>query len=256
MNDSQLAALNKRLDRIEERILRSSDTTHRVSDRLQRRLYAQVEALINLYRDLDGLPSLPALRNWALSPDTARELHALISTYRPSHVVELGGGASTVLLGHMKMAGQIERITSVEHDPVYFELTLRSLELQGLTDAVDLVLAPLDEVGVGDGQATWYSLVTDDIDAIDLLIVDGPPASTGELARFPAVPALIGRMNPGCMIVVDDFDRADETLMVEQWRADYPFELLRVNRAVEKSLAVLECVPLVSTEWQEGQTDA
>lgn len=255
MDDRELAALNKRLDQIEQRILKSSETTHRVADRLQRRLYAQVEALINLHRDLDGLPSLPALRNWALSPDTARELHALISTYRPSHVAELGGGASTVLLGHLSMAGRVDRITSIDHDAVYYELTRQSLELHGLADAVDLVLAPLDEIQVGDDQATWYSLVTDDIAPIDLLIVDGPPASTGKLARYPAVPALLGRMNPGCMIVVDDFDRPDETAMVERWRAEYPLELLRVNRTVEKSLAVLEYVPPRSTESQEGQPD-
>lgn len=255
MTNDELAALNKRLDQIEQRILKSSETTHRVSDRLQRRLYAQVEALINLHRDLDGLPSLPALRNWALSPDTARELHALISTYRPTHVVELGGGASTVLLGHMKMAGRVERITSIEHDALYYELTRQSLALHGLLDAVDLVLAPLDEVRVGDDQATWYSLAIDGIVPIDLLIVDGPPASTGQLARYPAVPALFDRMNPGCMIVVDDFDRPDETAMVDRWRAEYPLEYLRVNRAVEKSLAVLEYVPPRSTELQEGQPD-
>lgn len=240
MNDAQYAALNRRLDAIEQRIRASSDTTHRVTDRLQRRLYAQIEALIGLYRDIDDLPSLPALRGWAISPDTARVLHELLRTYRPRHVLECGSGASTVLLGHLKVAGLVERVTSLDHDPVFLELTRQRLRSAGLLDEVDLVFAPLVERGIEQAPTTWYDVDVDGLASIDLVIVDGPPTATNALARYPAVSILSAMMNDGCLIVVDDYERPAESDMVTAWRDEYPLAPIVVDRTVEKSLAVLE----------------
>lgn len=243
MDDAQYQQLLKRLDSLEDRVRRTSETTHRVSDRLLRRLYAQVEALIGLYRDLDGLPSLPPLRNWAVSPDTARRLHALVRTYRPKHVVECGSGASTVMLGHLRLAGMVETITSLDHDPVYVELTRRNLRDAGLLDEVDLVHAPLVERQFDGGPALWYDVDHTGLDPIDLLIVDGPPSSTGPQARFPALPILAPRLAPGCLIVIDDYERDDEQAMVERWSEAYPVEMFLIDHGVEKALAVLEYQP-------------
>ena len=243
MNDAQYAALNRRIDQLEQRIRATSETTHRVTDRLQRRLYAQVEALIGLYRDLDGLPSLPPLRNWAISPDTARALHAIIKTYQPAHVLECGSGASTVMLGHLQMAGLIERVTSIDHEPVFFELSRQRLRNAGLLDVVDLRFSPLTEREAHDRTSPWYDVDPGDLHPIDLVIVDGPPASTGPQARYPAVPVLAPAMNPGCLIVVDDYERPDEIAMVDAWRDQFPVELLTLDHTVEKALAVLEFRP-------------
>ena len=243
MNDAQLAALNRRIDTLEQRLRATSETTHRVSDRLQRRLYAQVEALIGLYRDLDGLPSLPPLRNWAVSPDTARVLHALIKTYRPHHVLECGSGASSVMLGHLRLAGLVEQVTSLDHEPVYFELTRQRLRTAGLLEAVDLRFSPLIERSAGERQAMWYDIDPDDLEPVDLVIVDGPPSSTGPQARYPVLPILVSAMNPGCLIVVDDYERPDEIAMVDEWREQFPVELITLDHSVEKALAVLEYVP-------------
>jgi predicted O-methyltransferase YrrM len=256
VNDAQYAALNRRLDTIEQRIRASSETTHRVTDRLQRRLYSQVEALIGLYRDLDGLPTLPPLRGWAVSPDTARLLHGLIKTYRPRHVLECGSGASTVMLGHLQMAGLIERVTSLDHEPLFFELTRQRLRTAGVLDVVDLRFAPLTDRIANDRTAPWYDIDTDGIEPVDLVIVDGPPSNTGPQARYPALPILAPVMNPGCLIVVDDYERQDELLMVDAWREQYPVELIALDHKVEKALAVLEYRPdRESLEQQQEETD-
>jgi predicted O-methyltransferase YrrM len=243
MDDKDLAALNRRLDTIEQRLRISSETTQRVSNRLQRRLYAQVEALIGLYRDLDGLPALPPLRNWALSPDTARVIHALIRSYRPRHVMECGSGASSVMLGHLKAAGVIDRVTSIEHEPMYLELSRQQLHRAGVLDMVDLRFCPLIERRAGDRTAIWYDVDVADLDPVDLVIVDGPPSNTGPQARYPVVPILEAVMNPGCLIVVDDYERPDEVAMVEAWRDQFPCELITLDHTVEKALAVLEYRP-------------
>lgn len=252
MNDAQYAALNRRIDILEQRIRTSSETTQRVSDRTQRRIYAQVEALIGLYRDLDGLPSLPPLRGWALSPDTARVLHGLIRTYRPRHVLECGSGASTIMLGHLMMAGVIDRVTSLEHEPIYLELTRQRLRTAGLLDVVDLRFAPLTDRTVGAKTARWYDVDLSSIDPVDLAIVDGPPSKAAAQARYPAVPILAPLMNPGCLIVVDDYERKDEIDMVGAWRTDFPVELIHLDHTVEKALAVLEYRSDGTANQQEG----
>lgn len=243
MDDRRAVELDRRLDDLEKRIRATSETIHRVSDRTQRRLYSQIEALIGLYRDLDGLPTLPPLRNWALSPDTARELHALIATFAPRHAVECGSGASTVLLGHLRLAGRVEQVTSIDHEPVYFELTRQRLRSAGLLEAVDLRFSPIVDRVVEDQPMPWYDIDAPDLEPIDLLIVDGPPGSAGPRARYPAVPLLVERMRPGCLVVVDDYDRDDEQTMVDLWRERYGLELIELNHAVEKSMAVLEYRP-------------
>jgi predicted O-methyltransferase YrrM len=256
MNDDQYGALIRRLDELEHRIRASSETTHRVTDRLQRRLYAQIEALIGLYRDLDGLPTLPPLRNWAISPDTARALHALISTYRPQHVLECGSGASSVMLGHLRMAGLIGRVTSLDHEPLYFELTRQQLRTAGLLEVVDIRFSPLVERQAHDRVAEWYDVDVSDLAPVDLVIVDGPPASTGPQARYPALPILEPALNPGCLIVIDDYERPDEIAMVESWRERFPLELIKLDHTVEKALAVLEYRPHRATTDPHEESDS
>ena len=56
-----------------------------------------------------------------------------------------------------------------------------------------------------------------DLTDIDLLIVDGPPGSTGTRARFPAYPLLSERLAPSALILVDDLQRSDERAVVDAW---------------------------------------
>lgn len=243
VTNSEFERLLAKLGRIESKVEANSASAQRISDRFHRRLYAQIEALIGLYRDLDGLQALPPLRNWAISPDSARQLVALIRTTRPAHVVECGGGASSVLLGHLAMAGHIGSVTTLEHDPLWYELTHQRLVEQGLESNVDLVFSPLVERGVGASSQRWYAVDVDAIDEIDLVLVDGPPNATADMARAPAAPLLLPRCRPGCLFVVDDFIRDEEQRMVDRWLTDHPMRLVRYNESVEKWLAVVEYQP-------------
>jgi hypothetical protein len=97
---------------------------------------------------------------------------------------------------------------------------LEQLHLHGLAEVVTLVTAPLVERPAPDGrQLRWYAPVYEPAlgEPIDLLLVDGPPGAGGPRARYPAVPLLAPHLAPGCAILLDDGDRADEREIAETW---------------------------------------
>lgn len=238
---------DRRIDEILERVQRLEKTIALTEKRLKSflvdRIYSQVEALIGLHRELDRLPSLPPLRRWALSPDTARAIVEMVIENKPSHVLECGSGASSVLLGHLKQGGLISKVTCLEHDPVWYEHTRFLLRNAGLLDSVDLWFAPLIETEISNRRQRWYDIDAEFVTPIDILIVDGPPNKTGVNARWPALPLLISSCNPGCKIVLDDFARVEEQKVVEEWLEEFPVRLIRRDQTLEKWLAVLEYVP-------------
>ncbi len=56
----------------------------------------------------------------------------------------------------------------------------------------------------------------------DVLFIDGPPNTTGLLARYPALPMLMDRLSPGAVIVLDDAARMMEQAAIRRWRRDFP----------------------------------
>src|SRR5690606_18547556 len=104
-----------------------------------------------------------------------------------------------------------------------------SIRRHGLGATVEVRHAPL--------VARWYEAsVFADIDTIDLLIVDGPPATTGQLARYPALPLLAERLSPGAVVVLDDAERDAEAEIARRWCEEFGFR--RVDEHVSR-LAVL-----------------
>ena len=72
-------------------------------------------------------------------------------------------------------------------------------------------------------------------DTIDLLIIDGPPVKTNQLARYPALPLLFSKLSKECIIILDDAARPSEqqagvsdhgTRERTLWKEVYPCVLL------------------------------
>ena len=64
----------------------------------------------------------------------------------------------------------------------------------------------------------WYKLdnLPNEIEA-DLLVIDGPPQNTAELARYPALPLLHKHLNKNSFIILDDAHRDGEIEIVKRW---------------------------------------
>ena len=181
-----------------------------------------VEALLQLNRLVEPRFSMPSLGGWAIAPRSMLAVIEHVLRERPRVVVELGSGASTVWLGYavQRYGGHV---LSIDHLESYASNTRAMIEDHGLTGVTDVRVAELREVELADGRWSWYDPAQfEDVRRIDLLVVDGPPGSTGPEARFPAVPMLRDRLVTGSIVVLDDARRRDEASILERWAEQFP----------------------------------
>ncbi|MGO2111258.1 MAG: class I SAM-dependent methyltransferase, partial [Pseudoclavibacter sp.] len=178
----------------------------------------QVEALIQLLSRVDTLTQrFPSSGGWAMTPDSLLLLSDLIRERKPRVIVELGSGSSTVWLGNFARDVGAE-LHSFEHLEEYRNATSRDLERFKLEDTVSLNLAELTDIEIDGETRRWYNpQAFEGLSEIDMLIVDGPPKSTGPEPRLPAFTMLREHLAPGALIVVDDLQREAETTMVRTW---------------------------------------
>ena len=161
---------------------------------------------------------LPYFTRWSSSPALAARLIGMVHRYRPTQIVELGSGVSTVVMAAAVRNAGSGHVTSLDHDPVYAAKTRHELEEQGLSQWATVIDAPLVTVETARGPAPWYDVSgIDGLQQIDLLIVDGPPRKTHKDARLPAFEILGDRLTPGAHVVLDDTARRDEAGSVAAW---------------------------------------
>ena len=202
--------------------------------------FRQLEALQNLSAVLPANDVVPATRGWAASPDLLVVLVDLVITQRPSLVVECGSGASTLWLARAMRRFKIDgRIIALDHDPVFGGKTRDLLARHDVRDLAEVRDAPLESFSLDGETYSWYARrAWEDLTGIDLLFVDGPPATTGHQARYPALPLLRGSLSPVATAVLDDLIVPDMQKVLRLWLDAYPdfgSELL----PLEKQAAVL-----------------
>ena len=223
------------------------ETVRRLGARVEREVkneikltFRQLEALHNLTAVLPPNDVLPATRGWAASPDLLMVLVDLVVSERPSLVVECGSGASTLWLAlAMRRFGVDGRIVALDHDPVFGAKTRDLLARHDVSDLAEVRDAPLESFSLDGETYSWYARrAWEDLKGIDLLFVDGPPATTGHQARYPALPLLSGLLSPGATAVLDDLVVPDMQKVLQLWLDAYPdfgSEIL----PLEKQAAVL-----------------
>lgn len=201
-----------------------------------RSLYEQLESLSGLYRELDMAAGLPPMRGWAGSPDFLWHLVRHARRRRPRVVVECGSGVSTVVLARCMQLNGEGHVYSMDHDPVFAEKTRGELKAYGLDAWATVFDAPLGVREINGECWTWYTSVEvpEGID-IDMLVIDGPPYTTGDLARYPAGPLLLDRVTEGGAVFMDDYGRTDEKAVARRWREEWPDYIFTELRA-EKGL--------------------
>jgi hypothetical protein len=167
-------------------------------------------------------PLPPLGGDWAIFPDFAGLIVRTIRQQRPRVVVELGSGVSTVITAYM-MKRYAGHLVSVDHSEEFMAVTRQNVRQHGLQEFVTFVHAPLCDMRVDGREHTWYR--TSDLRVsgpIDLLVVDGPVASTCPLARYPALPMLRERMAESFTVLMDDTRRRDEREIIRLWSERYP----------------------------------
>ncbi|MGJ3237150.1 MAG: class I SAM-dependent methyltransferase [Anaerolineae bacterium] len=230
-----------------------ADDTHALLQRIEQHLqklargqellYEQVEALLNLHAMLSPLNApLPAMRKWAISPDFGILLYSLLSEYHPMHVVELGGGVSTIITGYYCTHAGVGTVRAFDHHPLYAQLARKQLDAHQLIDVARVTHAPLMSIVLSDQAWEWYDPnAFSGLYAIDFLTIDGPPQQDNplEMARYPALPLLYDRLSSGAIILVDDYHREHEQRCVARWLDE--FDLVHLQTVDnEKGAVVLQ----------------
>ncbi|MET0425324.1 MAG: class I SAM-dependent methyltransferase [Actinoplanes sp.] len=187
------------------------------TDLLLRAQTREVEALAQLFGGFTPRAPMPSSGGFALNPTDLLDLLHLIRTRRPRLVLELGSGTSSVWIAYaLEQLGG--RLVSLDHDPGYAARTREALAAHGLTGVAEVRDAPLRPVDLDGRSFPWYDTAAlTDLDGVDLLLIDGPPAKTGPDARYPAMRVLEDRLADAATVVFDDANREDEQAAMRRW---------------------------------------
>ena len=116
---------------------------------------------------------------------------------------------------------------TLEHNLDWAELLKVLLQEQGLSDQATVVPAPLVACNSALENNLWYDLTLFRSQfskkAIDLLLVDGPPAydERRRLSRYPALPALRDLLAPDFAVALDDINRSGEAEIIAKWATEF-----------------------------------
>jgi hypothetical protein len=216
---ASIARVSKRVERVERTAATFGERWPEIDERL-----SEIAAISQL-SSVDVPYPLP-LGGWAFLWDAAVILAQEIAVAQPRVVVELGSGASSLVVGQLLRRLGAGHVYSLEHDSEFARTTRRHVSAMGLDEWVTIFDAALTDQIVSGEQFRWYT-VPDDVQAlsrIDVLIVDGPPQSIDYegTPRYPALPVFAGKLGPGSIVFVDDGIRAAEKRMLTRWEAEQP----------------------------------
>lgn len=196
----------------------------------------QLEDLLALYHQLSPIGWLPRMRGWAASPDFLRVVVEQIQERRPQVILELGSGTSTIVAAFTLESLGRGRLYSLDHEQDFLHITASMIKEHALEERATIIHAPLVPSTVN--NQLWYDAASVPNVAIDMLIIDGPPLSTGPMARYPAIPMLFDRLSADARVILDDSARSDEKACVSRWLQEHP-ELAVRSFDCEKGCVVL-----------------
>ena len=211
---------------------KSSSETHEVS--------SDIAYLVSTIR-----PQIPLLfsRSWAATPRFLLELYLEIRRKKPNFVLDLGSGMTTLITAFALRANGCGRVMAWDHLEEFAAMTRELLDSHGLSDVATVQHRQLVSVVIEDDSFLWYEIGDGVEELIDILVVDGPPRSSGTMARLPALPLFKSRLSDTSVIFLDDVNRNDETLILEKWTEMLPGSVSEISKSEAKSqFAIIRCV--------------
>lgn len=186
---------------------------------LLRSLYGGTQAQKSALLQRIGLQhdALPHLGSWKADTYLLHRIVDEIQARRPRTVVELGAGATSLVIAiALALYGEGSLHSYDQHEPFVEEMRLWLAEHGMIPQFHHAPLALRDP----DWPGLWYDLP--EIPAqIDMLIIDGPPWAVHPFARGMA-DRLFDRVTPGGIIMLDDAARPGERIVASRWRKKWP----------------------------------
>lgn len=176
--------------------------------------FARLAQMLHLDR-----ADLPPTGGPAASSDFLLLLARTVLAERPETVVEFGSGTSSFVIARCLELNGGGSLLSFDHSSGFAELTRRELARRNLFATIKVV--PLRAPSAPGHCGMWYA--ADDLpDQIDMIVIDGPPASLHPETRGGAGPATFARLREGGVVFLDDARRDGERRVVAKWRKEHP----------------------------------
>lgn len=177
--------------------------------------------------------ALPNLGSWKADTGLLTLVADHVLRDKPALVVEFGTGASTLIIAKaLQMAGG-GTLVSFDQHAGFVAATGAWLAEHGL--AADLRAVPLTP-SPGGWPGLWYDHGPLP-DAIDLMLIDGPPWTLHPFTRGAAA-TLFGQIAPGGTMMLDDAARPGERVIARRWRERWPELAFRLVRSGTKGTLV------------------
>ncbi len=184
----------------------------------------QLQALLGLYSTLKPEAPIPMLRTAALGADTALEYVRLIRQLKPTVVMELGSGVSTVLAALQLRENGAGKVIALDDDEAWTAKTKDDLLEHHVQDWADVRYAKLQPHTVENEKISWYDTsLIEDVERIDVLLIDGPRDLHDQGNRRPGLVHLLPLFSEDVVIIVDDGDRPRWNAWVQQWALENKF---------------------------------
>ncbi len=182
---------------------------------LLKSLYGGTEAARLKLLDRVGLPhdAIPHLGSWKADSFLLNRIVDEIEALKPQSVVELGSGASSLIIAKaLANNGGGQLVSYDQHEPFLAEMRewLAEHNLSATFHHAPLTSRNPEWPGL------WYA-VTDVPESIDLLVIDGPPWAVHPYVRGMAE-ILFSRISPGGVVLLDDAARPGERVVERRWR--------------------------------------
>lgn len=186
---------------------------------LARSLRGGSKASKRLLLDRLGLPddALPHLGSWKADAGLLHRLVDLVERDRPATVVELGIGASSLVLARALERHGGGRLTGLDQNAAFVAATRAWLAEHGAE-------ADLRHVPLVPSRPRWpgvFYTLDGMPERIELLVIDGPPWTLHPLTRG-AADGLFDRVPVGGTVVLDDGARPGERLIRRRWAREWP----------------------------------
>ena len=177
--------------------------------------------------------ALPHLGSWKADTFLLHRIVDIIEDARPAQVVELGSGATSLVIAKALAQHGGGRLHSYDQHAPFVEAMAGWLAENDCDAAFHH--APLGQRDVR-WPGLWYQLSAVP-GSIDLLVIDGPPWAVHPFARGMAE-RLFPLIAPGGTVLLDDAARPGERYVARRWKKAWPDFAWHYEGAGTKGLLV------------------
>ncbi|GAB4186694.1 MAG: hypothetical protein Tsb002_11380 [Wenzhouxiangellaceae bacterium] len=193
--------------------------------------FTQVLLPASVRKTLDAITHRLRNRGWAIAPDSAQQLAAMVLDLQPRQILEFGCGVSTIIMAacarELSDSNKRCRILSLEQGQGYARRTRQRLDDLELASFSTIIHTPLSAQRCFGQTIHSYAIDSPKLrqqlhSAVDFCFIDGPasaPLFGRPGSRLAALPLALSVAAQELHFVLDDTQRSKEQRILKHWQS-------------------------------------